>query len=370
MRVCFFVEKQVGIGSVAAVLERSIRARSDVDSTWCEVTYHQEGGGIERLPVLPASIKAALRALEQTGRGLHQGPFDALFFLTHNPAVLRQGALARVPSCVWTDVTPVQLDGLAWAYEHQVTRSSALQKAKRALVTRTFRLASRCLGWSDWARRSFVADYGVDENATAVVPPGIEASLWEGPARSISPARPLRLAFVGGHFERKGGRLLLDVFRQKLRGRCELSIVTRDAIPEEEGVRVHRGLTAGSDGLRRILHEADAFVLPTLADCHSIASLEAMASSLPVVLARVGAAAEIVEEGRSGWLVEPGSASSLAVALEALVSDRARLVAMGARGRQIVAEKFDAAVMASRVVGELEAACLRMNGSSKTRKNA
>ncbi|MGH7269114.1 MAG: hypothetical protein ACREJ3_01685, partial [Polyangiaceae bacterium] len=149
MRFCFFAEQQVGIGSIAGVLERHVRERTDVDVTWCDVTYYERGGLIERLPIVPGSAKAALRSLEQTGRGLRGAPFDALFFLTHNPAVLRQGALKRTPTCVWTDVTPVQLDRQAWAYEHATTRFTPLRAAKHAAVKRTLRLASRCLGWSD-----------------------------------------------------------------------------------------------------------------------------------------------------------------------------------------------------------------------------
>ena len=172
----------------------------------------------------------------------------------------------------------------------------------------------------------------------------------------MNPGRPLRLAFIGGHFERKGGKLLLDVFRNRVRGRCELTIATRDPVPEEPGVRVLRGLSAGSEGLRAVLREADAFVLPTLADCHSIASLEAMASGLPVILTRIGAGSEIVEEGRSGLLVDAGSAEGLAAAIEALAADRARARAMGERGRAIVLEKFDTPVLASRIADELHAA--------------
>src|ERR1700677_1594370 len=159
MRVCFFVERQVGIGSVSSLLKQFVGRRSDVDATWCDVTYHEDGGLIERLPAVPRGIKSALRALQQMSRALERGPFDALFFLTHNPAILRQDLVGRVPTCLWTDVTPVQLDGLAWAYAHEVSGSRAVAGLKRALVTRTFRHARRCLGWSDWARRSFVSDY-------------------------------------------------------------------------------------------------------------------------------------------------------------------------------------------------------------------
>jgi glycosyltransferase involved in cell wall biosynthesis len=355
MRVCFFAERQVGIGSIASVLERQVRLQHDVDVTWRDVTYYEEGGAIERLPLLPAAAKSALRAFRQTGEGLRAGPFDALFFLTHNPAVLRHGALKRTPTCVWTDVTPMQLDRLAWAYEHPVATSPLVRSLKQAAVARTFRLAERCLGWSSWTTRSFIDDYGVGPEKTAVVAPGIEVSHWAAPPREAREGRPFKFVFVGGHFERKGGKLLLDVYRQRLRDRCELSIITRDEVPEERGVRVHRNLVAGSDALRTLLHEADAFVLPTLADCHSIASLEAMASGLPVVLTRIGASSEIVQDGRSGILIPPADGAALGDALERLAADRAGALAMGARGLELAKRDFDAHVVAGKIFEHLRA---------------
>ncbi len=353
-RVCFFTERQVGINSVATVLQRYATAQSDVDVTWCDVTYHQEKGRIERLR-LPRRVKGVLRGYRQTGDGLRHGPFDALFFLTHNPAVFRHAALRETPTCIWTDVTPLQLDQLADAYEHPISASVPLRMLKHAAVRRTFQLSRRCLGWSDWARRSFVDDYGIAAENTGVVPPGIDLSIWNAPPKDPGESGPFRIVFVGGHFERKGGKLLLDVFRRTLRGRCELSLVTRDPIAEEPGVRVYRGLTAGSEPLQNLLYRADAFVLPTLADCHSIASLEAMACGLPVILTRIGAGADIVEDGASGFLIPPSDSKALADSIAALAADPARARAMGARGRALAQQKFDARVMARNIVDHLRA---------------
>src|SRR5262249_37290531 len=151
-----------------------------------------------------------------------------------------------------------------------------------------------------------------------------------------------RLLFVGGHFARKGGRLLLDVFRERLRGRCELDLVTRDDVPEEPGVRVHRGLQAGTPELLALYAGADVFVLPTRGDCFSIASIEAMATGLPVVVSAVGGIPEIVEEGESGHLIAPDDASGLIAALESLLSEPGRRAAFGRRGRQLAETRFDA----------------------------
>ena len=352
MRVCFLTERQVGHNSVAGVLQRYAAKQTDVDVTWCDVTYHVEGGLIEGLP-LPERTKGVLRGYQQTGKGLSDGPFDALFFFTHNPAVFRHAALKKTPACVWTDVTPAQYHELADAYEQPVARSRVLRFAKFAAVRRTFRLARRCLGFSEWARRSFVNDYGIEERNTGVVPPGVDLAFWQGGESRHGDRAPFRLVFVGGHFERKGGRLLLDVFRERFRGRCELSIVTRDPIEDEPGVRVHRGITAGSDALRALLKAADAFVLPTVADCHSIASLEAMASGLPVILTRFGAAPEIILDGETGLLIPAANGRALGDAIEALVSDPARARGMGERGLSLVRTKFEGEATVRKILDHL-----------------
>jgi hypothetical protein len=225
------------------------------------VTYSKPNGWLERLP-LPGRSGGTLRGVQQAASALTRGPFDALFFLTHNPAVLQQWAVARTPTLLWTDVTPALLDAQAEQYEHPVDSSALVATVKRALVRRTLNLAALCVGWSEWARASFVADYGVPKSRTSVVSPGIDLSRWKLPNRGAAAGLP-RLLFVGGNFVRKGGDLLLDVFRRELRGRCELDLVTRDPIPEEPGVRVHRGLSADSEPLLALYRGAAAFVLPT-----------------------------------------------------------------------------------------------------------
>ena len=345
MRFCVLAERQVGIGSAAAAIERHLRARSGV--AWTDVTYFESGGLLERLPV-PRRLSGTLRGYLQSGSALRKGPYDALFFLTHNPAVLRQFEIGRTPTLLWTDVTPALLDAQAEQYEHAVDRFEPLRRLKHGLVRRTFRRAASCVGWSEWARRSFVDDYGVPETRTRVVAPGVDLSRWTqaaGPDRSELP----RVLFVGGNFARKGGDLLLDVFRREFRGRCTLDVVTRDPLPEEDGVRVHHGLSATSPALLELYRKAAIFALPTRGDCFSIASLEAMASGLPVIVSAVGGIADIVEPGESGHLIAPSDGRALAEALRTLISDPGRARAMGTRGRRLVEERFDAKKTADRL---------------------
>ena len=119
------------------------------------------------------------------------------------------------------------------------------------------------------------------------------------------PGEPVRLLFVGGDFARKGGDLLLEVFEQQFAGMCELHLVTRSEIRPRPGVRIYNDLSPMIRAFAHSYAAADIFVLPTVADCFSLASLEAMASGLPVISTAVGGIPEIIAHGKSGYVINP-----------------------------------------------------------------
>jgi glycosyltransferase involved in cell wall biosynthesis len=160
----------------------------------------------------------------------------------------------------------------------------------------------------------------------------------------MRPARGerVRLLFVGGDFERKGGDLLLEVWRHHLADLCELHLVTRGDVSSQPGVNVYRTLSPNDRELRALYHYCDALVLPTRGDCFSLASIEAMAAGLPVITTAVGGIPEIVEDQASGYLIAPNDGMALRLAVERLAADGDRRQAMGAHGRALAEERFDA----------------------------
>ncbi|MGL1931977.1 MAG: glycosyltransferase family 4 protein [Desulfotalea sp.] len=65
------------------------------------------------------------------------------------------------------------------------------------------------------------------------------------------------------------------------------------------------------DNIRDILHEVDAFCMPSLSEGLPFALLEACAARVPVVCTRVGGVAEFLKNGQSAVLVAPKSADGL-----------------------------------------------------------
>jgi glycosyltransferase involved in cell wall biosynthesis len=86
--------------------------------------------------------------------------------------------------------------------------------------------------------------------------------------------------------------------------------------------------------------EADILVNSSLWESFGRSLIEAMVRGVPVVATRVGGIPEIVEDGKTGVLVEDGDASALADGLIRLLADEELRLAMGEAGRQRVMKYF------------------------------
>lgn len=89
-----------------------------------------------------------------------------------------------------------------------------------------------------------------------------------------------------------------------------------------------------------LLNAMDIFVLPSLSEGMSNTLLEAMASSLPVAATRVGGNPELIEDGHSGCLFEPGNVMALAAILERMGRDAIVRQEIGQAARQRVVDHF------------------------------
>jgi glycosyltransferase involved in cell wall biosynthesis len=66
------------------------------------------------------------------------------------------------------------------------------------------------------------------------------------------------------------------------------------------------------DELRAAYTRSTVFAMPSIAELQSIATMEAMASGLPIVAANAMALPHLVHDGQNGYLFEPGNARDLA----------------------------------------------------------
>ena len=329
--------------NVKAVVDRG----PDLKNWTLPVHPFRAGDAAERyLKVLPASTRSTIRQTVATVPLFVQRDLDVIWTqvsLPLLPWVAISRLLGRPPFVYTTDCTPNLLRAFKAHYRYWGGRSPLKQRLRDALYRHFVHRAALLNPWTSWAARSLTSDYGVPESRIAVLPPGVDTGFWrpESDRNRIPGNRLIRLLFVGSDFERKGGDLLLDVYRERLRGRVEIDLVTRQSIEDEVGITVHSGVDPNDERLLGLYQRADIFVLPTRADCFSMAGLEAMASGLPVIICPVGGVAELFEHGREGLFVPSDDGRALVQAIESLINDSARRHRMGERARQLAVRRYN-----------------------------
>lgn len=223
---------------------------------------------------------------------------------------------------IWRPVRP-QTRPLLWPSE----------AAERAVLRRA-PLVLAMNEWTEAAIRRAVPEANVVKNH-----PGIDLERFR-PAEREERSR-LRVLFVGGRFESKGGLDLLDALGERLGDDVELDVVSGDPVPEREGVRAHR-LSQDDPRLLALYQQADVFCLPTHADSNPWVLLEAMGCGTPAITTDIAGIPEIMGHGAGGPLIQPGDREGLRRELYRLLDDADHRHEVGERALAHVRERFDA----------------------------
>jgi glycosyltransferase involved in cell wall biosynthesis len=236
---------------------------------------------------------------------------------------------------------------------------SPASRLKHELTRRVYQKAFHLLPLSRGCRQSLIDDYGIPPERITVLPPGINLRTYTCPERETheESGRRVQLLFVGADFLRKGGDLLVKLAAEREFKDVQFNFVTKTYQgPVADNIRVFDDVTTNSPEMLDLFRKADLYALPTRADSHGIASLEAMAMALPVITTPVGGIVDAVQEGETGYLVPKDDVDALADRIRRLKADRALRLRMGAAGRKRVEARFDAATIAASVVDLLKRA--------------
>jgi len=95
----------------------------------------------------------------------------------------------------------------------------------------------------------------------------------------------------------------------------------------------------------------DIAVLASLREGFPNAILEAMGAGVPVVATAVGGVPELIQDGLTGYLVQPGDAEALAQRITFALQDRTARRSIAERGRRFVMNSFGAQKMVEAVQG-------------------
>jgi glycosyltransferase involved in cell wall biosynthesis len=160
---------------------------------------------------------------------------------------------------------------------------------------------------------------------------------------------PLRILFLGNVIERKGLHTLLNAISiQPSAFRVEV-IGSMDSEPEytrqiqkiieqnhlSSFVFLHGSLD--KEPLIEKIKQAQILVVPSSYEGYGIVYLEGMCFGLPAIGTTAGAAGEIIEDGQTGYLIEPNDSALLFAKLKLLAEDRGLLtrLALDARKRYL-----------------------------------
>jgi UDP-glucose:(heptosyl)LPS alpha-1,3-glucosyltransferase len=117
------------------------------------------------------------------------------------------------------------------------------------------------------------------------------------------------LLFLGSGFRRKGLRVLLEAVPLTRNKAIRVMVIGKDRSHEFRSLAARHGVVdriffmGPQTEVEQYYAAADLFVLPTIYDPFSNATLEAMASGIPVITTRNNGAAELIENGKEGFVV-------------------------------------------------------------------
>lgn len=125
----------------------------------------------------------------------------------------------------------------------------------------------------------------------------------------------------------------------------ETSEINKERLQDEisrrklDGFVIYKGCMYGDDKCE-VLKGAELFVHPTHNDCFPLVLLEAMEHGLPCISTSEGAISDIIDEGKTGLIVEKNNPVDLADKIEMLLKDEVLRKQMGAEGRKKYEQEY------------------------------
>jgi glycosyltransferase involved in cell wall biosynthesis len=106
-----------------------------------------------------------------------------------------------------------------------------------------------------------------------------------------------------------------------------------------------------------VLQAADAYAQPSTLEGLSNATMEAMATGLPVIATNVGGQGELITHGENGFLLPAGDPFALAAAFGEIAADPGRAARLGCNARDTIVRKFSPPEQTAKLVNILDNTC-------------
>ena len=203
---------------------------------------------------------------------------------------------------------------------------------------------------SSFVRNSLIEDYHCDPARIAIV----------GAAPNMEPPDLLpdnanyssqTILFVGIDWERKGGPVLVEAFREVLQKLPTARLVIAGCSPAVSLPNVEVLGRVPLSRVSQLLLGASVVALPSNREPQGINAIEAIDHGIPVVASSIGGLPEVVDDYQCGRIVPPGDATALAAALVDILSDPDLCRRYGEAAREKARTHYAASVV-SRKMGD------------------
>ena len=228
-----------------------------------------------------------------------------------------------------------------WAFSRETSR---LSHETTKLTERLLARITDCIVCisSDELRQATTA--GIAEKTLVLVNNGISSTRPSLDRETTAewPSNKTKVLFVGRLDRQKGHDLLIESASQ-LSDLIDVRIIGSSVISKSEGIDLPPNVSLlgwlSRPQIEAQMELADLVVIPSRWEAFGLVALEAMRAAKPIVAFRVGALPEIIEDGRTGLLCSPVSATSLAKGLRNAVA--LDLIETGRRGYARFRQLFD-----------------------------
>lgn len=257
---------------------------------------------------------------------------DVIHFAAHWPGA----AIAKMP--ITTPFT-LALDAVRPTI-HRDLGLIGWTPAECEIESQLCKRAAHIFPMSNWAANSLIQDFDIPPNKISVTPPSLDRDQWPA-ASSVANAVP-QILFIGNNLKRKGAERLAQWVDGPLAGRCHLHIVSSDKRQPPTGRNItFHGRVPHERLLSELVPNMDIFCLPTRLDMSPFVLVEAAAAGLPAVASNIGGISDMIENGKSGYIVAPSDDAGFIKALSDLIDNPDLRKRMGNRARTIAQDRFD-----------------------------
>lgn len=213
--------------------------------------------------------------------------------------------------------------------------------------------SKKLITFSNFAKKIH-SDLGANQKMIQVIYPGLPGRKNKRPKDTIDKKR-INILFVGVWFERKGGHLLLEAFKILSSKYPNTNLIILGPIPKKFDVPkqkvFQRNYVSYRELLKKFYPQADILVLvPPLAEGFGLVVLEAASFAIPAIVSKVYALPELVEDGKTGFVINPGSLDQLVEKLEILIKDNKLRQNMGQAAKNRFEEKFSLQLMQKKLL--------------------